>query len=80
MQAIDDLGLQTRVVVQDCDIMRRRGAPLPSFLKGTPTLVHRRDLRMFEGTRALMQLPNLAVTTPVQSNAPEPDKPPTSAR
>lgn len=74
MKALDELELHDHVIVQDCDVMRAKGVKLPPFLKGTPTLVHRHDWRLFTGTEALVHL-TTHVTQSTQSAEVTPDAP-----
>lgn len=56
MRMIEELDLEGSVAVQDCHLMRRQGFVIPPIVRGTPTLVHRVDRRIFTGTDALLQL------------------------
>ena len=47
MRIIETLGLQARVVVQDCDALRARGVEFPEWLQGTPTLIEREDMTRY---------------------------------
>ena len=78
MRFVNELDLGRVVAIQDCDTMREIGVERPTWLKGTPTLVHRTTHTIFRGTDAIVHL-----ATSIRGDAaprPPPPRPPRPPR
>lgn len=56
MRIIEEKGLQNKVAIQDIQVMKQRNVSLPSFLEGTPTLVHRVEYTSYTGSDVVFKL------------------------
>ena len=67
MRIIREFNNPTHVIVQDIASLKKEGVSIPSWLKGTPTLVNVATRAVSEGTAALRRLPEICEM--VQSSA-----------